>query len=172
MPKNPLAKQLETDKEVASASEVHGFVAGWIAAGTAWASARSALQESLELSPSADLEQLLDKTSTEVAEGLSDVDFGFEILLPDDEAGLNKRRIALSEWCQGFLTGFGLTGRFQDSELSDEVRELLQDFAQISQVDDELPEDEENESDLTEITEYVRMGAIMVFTDCATKAVH
>ena len=104
--------------------------------------------------------------------GLGDEDFGFQLLLPDEEQDINHRRVGLSDWCRGFLTGFGLTGRFQQSELSDEVQELLRDFSQISQVEDDMPEDDDNESDLIEITEYVRMGAIMTFTDCATKAVH
>lgn len=119
-----------------------------------------------------DLDAFMIELSEKITEGLSDVDFGFQLLLPDDQVGLNSRRQALSDWCRGFLAGFGLTGRFQDAELSEEVQELLRDFGQIAQVEEELPEDDDNESDLTEISEYVRMGAIMCFTDCATKAVH
>ena len=34
----------------------------------------------------------------------------FQLLLPDDDAPLVERAMALSQWCQGFLYGFG-TGR-------------------------------------------------------------
>ncbi len=155
-----------------SASEVHGFITGWICSGTGWDSATDSFEEALEISLVGDFKAAALETAHEAIAGLTDIDFGFQILLPDEGGEINGRRAALSEWCQGFLSGFGLTGRYQDSELSEEVKELLQDFTQIAQVDDEIPEDEENESDLTEITEYVRMGAVMVFTDCATKAVH
>ena len=33
-------------------------------------------------------------------------------------------------------------------------------------------EDEDNETDLVEISEYVRMSALLVFTECAHQAVH
>lgn len=172
------SQKLNLDRELVaagarvSASEVHGFITGWICSGTSWESAAESFEEALEVTLAGELKAAALVTARDAIEGLTDVDFGFQILLPDEADGINQRRSALSDWCQGFLSGFGLTGRFQDSELSDEVKELLQDFTQIAQVDDEIPDNEENESDLTEITEYVRIGAVMVFTDCATKAVH
>ena len=42
----------------------------------------------------------------------------FELLLPDDDAPLEQRATALSQWCQGFLYGFGTGGsRASASEL-------------------------------------------------------
>lgn len=155
-----------------SAAEAHGFATGWIASGSSWQSAGASFAEAFEIALEAQLAAFLEEIAKAIEAGLSDVDFGFSLLLPEEKRSINARRIALSDWCRGFLAGFGLTGRFQEKELSDEVKELLRDFGQIAQVEEELPEDEENESDLTEITEYVRMGAIMVFTDCASKAVH
>ena len=167
-----LKRQLSAANSSVSTSEVHGFITGWISSGTAWDSAAEVFEDALETTLQGALAEAAKKTAEDVKAGLADVDFGFQILLPEDENEINSRRVALSEWCRGFLSGFGLTGRYQDSELSDEVKELLTDFAQISQVDDQIPEDEENESDLTEITEDVRIGAVMIFTDCASKAVH
>jgi len=167
-----LSRQLDAVNAGVSASEVHGFVTGWISSGTAWDSAAEVFEQALETTLQGALAETVKQTADDVKAGLADMDFGFQILLPEDENAINNRRVALSEWCRGFLSGFGLTGRYQDSELSDEVKELLTDFAQISQVDDDIPEDEENDSDLTEITEYVRIGAVMIFTDCAFKAVH
>lgn len=167
-----LGQQLKKAQSAASAAEAHGFASGWIASGTNWQSAPVTFQQTLELTSMEAVAPLMSKYAEEIAAGLCDVDFGFQLFLPDEGVVINERREALSDWCRGFLSGFGLTGRFQDAELSDEVKELLRDFSQIAQVDDDIPEDDENESDLVEITEYVRMGAIMVYTDCATKAVH
>jgi uncharacterized protein YgfB (UPF0149 family) len=167
-----LNEVLKQARSVSGGSEVHGFASGWIASGSNWSSAQDSFIETFQLQPGTALSEAMVGLASQIETGLADVDFGFELLLPGDDAGINNRRQALSEWCRGFLTGFGLTGRFRDAELSEEVRELFKDFAQIAQVDEDMPEDEENESDLTEITEYVRMGAIMSFTDCASKAVH
>ncbi len=167
-----LEQALGVSQSVVSAAEVHGFSSGWIASGSNWKSVGPSFFESFDIELEGELANYLSDVADAITSGLSDVDFGFHLLLPGEGVGLNARRVALSEWCRGFLAGFGLTGRFQDAELSEEVKELLKDFGQIAQVDEELPEDDDNESDLTEITEYVRMGAIMCFTDCATKAVH
>ena len=156
----------------AGGSEVHGFASGWIASGSSWNNAQVSFIETFQIEPKPALLETLEEMAKDIETSLADVDFGFGLLLPGESSLINARRQALSNWCRGFLTGFGLTGRFQDAELSEEVQELLRDFAQIAQVNEEIPEDDENESDLTEITEYVRMGAIMSFTDCASKAVH
>ena len=156
----------------ASAAEVHGFVTGWIGSGSSWQSAASTFRETFEIETNHSLGSSLGSIAIGIEQGLADPDFNFVLLLPEESHSINNRRLALSDWCRGFLSGFGLTGRFQEAELSDEVKELLKDFSQIALVDDDIPDDDENESDLTEITEYVRMGAIMVFTDCASKAVH
>ena len=71
-----------------------------------------------------------------------------------------------------FLSGFGVTGCYQDSELSEEVREVLTDLAKISALDLEVPDSDENEGDLLEIIEYVRMSAMMIYLESARKSVH
>ena len=41
---------------------------------------------------------------------LDDDNFGFQLLLPSEEAELDRRTGALGEWCHGFLSGFGSAG--------------------------------------------------------------
>jgi hypothetical protein len=65
-----------------------------------------------------------------------------------------------------------MTGRFQQADLEKEVAEVMGDFAQISKLTDEVPEAEENESDLMEISEYVRMSALLVYTECTKRSIH
>ena len=68
----------------------------------------------------------------ETAEALSDSEFEFSPLLPDDDIELTDRAVALSAWCGGFL--FGLAGRIK-LELegcSEAVREVVEDFSQLT----------------------------------------
>ncbi|MDB9942804.1 UPF0149 family protein, partial [Pseudomonadales bacterium] len=101
-----------------------------------------------------------------------DPEFNFHLLVPDDETAIALRSQALGEWCSGFLAGFGLAGRFQNGDLSDDLRELLADLSNIANLDEEVPDDEANEGDLLEITEYVRMSALLVFAECAAASLH
>ncbi|SEI47657.1 hypothetical protein SAMN04244572_03351 [Azotobacter beijerinckii] len=87
------------------------------------------------------------------------------LLLPSDEAPLAERAVALGQWCQGFLGGFGLTAR--DTPLSAEAMEVLQDLAAIAQVQDSLEESEEGEGDYMEVMEYLRVAPLLLFAECA-----
>jgi len=73
-------------------------------------------------------------------EQLENEDLGFELLLPDETDDLDLRLLALSIWCQGFLYGFGVTDRFDESTLDEEARECLSDLLEISK----LSHDEED----------------------------
>ena len=85
------------------------------------------------------------------------------LLLPTDDAPLSERAIALGEWCQGFLAGFGLN--YRDNALSIEGKEVLQDLAAISQVQDALEESDDGESDYMEVMEYLRVAPLLLFTE-------
>ena len=159
-----------------SAAEVHGLVAGLLSAGSTMSPAAglSALREWLETDVVIDAThgELLSQVFSDVAAGLLDPEFNFHLLVPDDETTIALRSQALGEWCSGFLGGFGLAGRFQNGDLSDDLRELLADLSNIANLDEEVPEDEENEGDLLEITEYVRMSALLVFAECTSASLH
>ena len=49
----------------------------------------------------------------------------FQLLLPDDDALLVERATALSQWCQGFLYGFGTGGNVPREQLSGEIHALI-----------------------------------------------
>ena len=84
------------------------------------------------------------------------------------DAPLSERAVALGQWCQGFLGGFGLTAR--DSALSAEAMEVLQDLASIAQVQSALEESEDGESDYMEVMEYLRVAPLLLFTECGKTA--
>ena len=86
------------------------------------------------------------------------------LLLPTDDAPLADRAAALGQWCQGFLSGFGLNCR-DSSMLSTEATEVLQDLSAISQVQDALEESDDGESDYMEVMEYLRVAPLLLFTE-------
>ena len=87
----------------------------------------------------------------------------FQLLLPDDDDPLLERALALSQWCQGFLYGFGTGPAVQRDELTGEVNEVLRDLTHISQASVETGADaEEEEQAYAEIIEYVRAGVQLI----------
>lgn len=98
---------------------------------------------------------------------LQNGDFSFLLLLPDDTEPMAMRLHQLSEWCSGFLAGFGSSGSRDEADFSAEIREILQDLIEISRVDTEsgTPDDETDENHYAELVEYVRMAAVMIYTE-------
>ncbi len=87
----------------------------------------------------------------------------FEPLLPDDDATLELRATALSQWCQGFLYGFGSAQPQKGEGLPPDVEEILRDLTHISRAT-VAAEDagEEEESAYAEVVEYVRAGVQLI----------
>ncbi len=91
----------------------------------------------------------------------------FPLLLPDDSQALAERATALYDWVRGFLFSIGVLG-LAERDLSPQAREVLRDFADITRLDlEQLQEDEENESALTELTEFVWVAAMLVYEERA-----
>ncbi|WP_339891756.1 UPF0149 family protein [Neptuniibacter pectenicola] len=161
---------VEEGGRVVSPSELHGLISGHLAAG-ARLQPTMLLQTACEL---LDIEALSHESSkvtlvnlySASCEALESLDLDFEMLLPDDENEISQRADALGRWCQSFLSGFGLYGKHTDASLSSEAKETLTDLGQIAQISIELEELDENESDLMEVQEYVRMAVLMLFTEC------
>lgn len=90
-------------------------------------------------------------------------DFGFDLLLPDEETLLRERVAALASWCAGFLSGFGLGGGRTDG-MEEDALTALRDMAAIAGVDAEVDDDDGDEADFSELVEYVRMGVLVILT--------
>jgi yecA family protein len=96
-------------------------------------------------------------------------DFDLELLLTDEYEALEGRSRSLAEWCQGFMSGLGLSG-VKDEQIPSESQELIGDFYKIANLDADNNEDKDdsdqgNDFALMELIEYVRMGAIYIFED-------
>ena len=93
-------------------------------------------------------------------------DLDLELLLADEDDALAERSRSLAEWCQGFMSGLGLSG-VKDEQIPSESQELIGDFYKIANLDagDKEDSDQGNDFALMELIEYVRMGTIYIFED-------
>ncbi len=92
-------------------------------------------------------------------------DMGFFVYLPEeDEEDVELRIEGFRVWCEGFLQGFGQSGRVTQEQLSGDAQELLNIFAAFTQAsyDDELTP-AENDRLLEELLEHAKVGALTLF---------
>ena len=155
------------DSMTGSAAEIHGLLCGYLSAGArfshdAWLKLAAELTDITEFRHESSKLALTDLYDGVVAQ-LEKTDFSFQLMLPDDDLSLAERAEALGSWCQGYLTGFGLQGGHTNESLTDELKEALGDMEQIAQIEIAPEDDEDNESDLTELQEYVRMASMMIY---------
>jgi uncharacterized protein YgfB (UPF0149 family) len=103
----------------------------------------------------------------EIQDSLNASEIEFFPILPDDESPLEQRTNALADWCHGFLNGFGLGADQNTTSISEDSNEVLSDYTKICQVsvDDGS---EENEMAFMELSEYVRVGTILIFDEFNT----
>lgn len=156
-----------------SASEVHGSLCGFLAGNGRLG--RRPFLEVLHLdaggitvgaADQAALDQLVRQSEAELA----DPELGFEPLLPADDRPLEERAESLVDWCRGFLGGFGLAGAEAHGKLSEEAQEILRDLATIASSAFDFGDEGEDEDALIEVHEFVRMGAMLLFAECAGRS--
>lgn len=99
----------------------------------------------------------------ETLKGLNGDGFELDLCLPDEKVGLDWRARSLSQFCEGFLYGMGLTAG-KSKALAGDPAELLEDFSQIAQLDTtELAEtDDEDEANFVELVEFVKVGVLTI----------
>lgn len=155
----------------AHASELHGVLSGLVCAGFEFED-QSYLVMLNDLFNDGDsfpspVKSALKQMYSELWANILDESYGFNLLLPDDDDSMVERGNALSSWVQGFNLGFGLQQK-DKPVLSEEVKEVLVDFGEIANLSDEMDEDEDTEQAYFEIGEYVRMSALLCFSELAT----
>lgn len=156
-----------------SPSELHGLLCGKLAGGanlteTAWLLDAVAFLDFLN-APDEGVRDALTRVFNHTLGGLQGQD-GVTLMLPDDDTSLEDRARCLSEWCHGFLTGFGSVELAKPRQLDDDDREMLQDIAGIVQI--EIDEDQlapSAEADFMEVVEYVRMAVASLYFEFAPK---
>jgi len=162
------AELLAASGHPVSPAELQGLLLGRCCAGAGFAGP-GWLEEAQDLFagevPSSLHAALLGLQEMVKAELLADSSVSLTLLLPSDDDSLQSRSIAIGQWTQGFLSGFG--GNIGNTELSSEVREVLEDLISIAQIEPSTEEDEEAEVAYMEVNEYLRVVPLFLFTECA-----
>jgi len=169
-----LASALYANGLAIDPSELHGSLCGYVA-GSGRGDTDDWLQRlalDVDIAPgqrSASDGEVLEQLRTATLAQFAAQDFGFELLLPPDDAPMAERADALVYWCSGFLGGFGLAAP-PSAALSDESAEALQDIGRIAASDLSYEDSEADEAALAEIVEYVRVAALLIHGDCVQGA--
>lgn len=153
------------------ASELHGSLCGYLAGGATPNGgkllAALELEGAEDVTPSPSDQAALDALLKQCRDALADTDLGFEPLLPDGDRPLDERAEATVDWCRGFLGGFGLAGTDAHAGLSDEAQEVLRDFGTIAASSFDFGDAAEDEDALVEVQEFLRVGALLLYTESA-----
>lgn len=162
------------------ASETHGLLCGLLSAQPSSTAKKLWLAELLdaaELEPgslASRVEEIkaLDVWFSKVHESLNDSDLGFNPLLPEDHVAITERLRALGDFCAGFCYGLGLaTAGRANSKLPADTAEIIKDFNEIdSTATTSL--NEVDEETLSELSEYVRVGVLLITEELQPVAVH
>jgi len=155
------------------ASGAHGLMCGLICAGEKEIQQQLTKEwfSSLPEGDSAVVEckQALDELVRTVYATIDGVEFVFPLLLPDENSSLQQRAAAVRDWCEGFLYGVGLADTKGEDGLPGQVKEALNDLAEISRMDiDAIAGEEEEEVALTEVTEFIWVAAMLVHDELAS----
>ena len=161
-----LEKTLRTAAAEGGASEAHGLLAGIICAGgnsapELWLT--HLLGENTLSAAASEVSEQLTRLHDDILRQFNDDSFGFDLLLPDDDAPLSMRTEALSQWCGGFLYGLALGGFREDVEMPENISEVMKDFYEISRARFAYETtDDADEAAYMEIVEYVRMSVLLL----------
>jgi len=159
---------ITTENIQSHASEIHGVLTGLVCAGLTFEEQNyidmlNDLFNNGEGFPNS-VKGTIKQMYSELWADILDDSFVFQLMLPDDDDSIVERGHALGKWVQGFNLGFGLQQK-NIPVTSNEVKEVLTDFAEIANLSDEMEEDEDTEQAYFEISEYVRISALLCFTE-------
>jgi len=161
-----------------SPSELHGMLCGklcggqrmnadeWMEEALSFLDVITNEEEGVVGDPEGRGQQALARLYSVALSQLEDSNYGFDLMLPTDEAALDLRTAALGEWCHGFLSGFGSAGLDPKAKFSEDAADALRDLAAIVGIGDGADEDDADaESNFVEIVEYVRMAILTLYVD-------
>ena len=148
------------------AAELHGSLCGFLSGGEspgrgAWLAKVMSEPDPGHVPPDSALDRLFLATETL----LESPDFGFELLLPDEDTPIGERGDAVLGWCRGFLGGFGLAAG-ERPPLGEDSADALRDLARMAASELSYEDPEGDEESLAEVAEFVRVAALLLHGDC------
>lgn len=154
---------LAADKRPERVAETHGVVIGLLAAAPHQSDQQVADQlASLQVGDwtSDRIQEHLGPAISTLRSELASPDMDFKPLLPTDDRPLNERTQCLASWVSGFLAGFGAGAPRLDRPDANEALRLFEQIARAATDPD--AGDEEQESAFTELSEFVRVGTLLL----------
>ena len=108
------------------------------------------------------LTALFDQTIQE----LNSLDFNFNLELPNDDAPLSSRIIAISDWCKGLIFGLDKSQLIKDTKISQNCQEYMEDVVKISQINNlDLQDNNDEDTNFENIVEYLRIGLFLLYEE-------
>lgn len=163
-----ITEKLHAEGLLVDAAEIHGMLCGMLSGGMSltdpnWLQVLSdTVNQSGTFSDTA--QQLLSGLHDLTCQQLLEAEFSLELILPDDNYTINEQGLALINWVQGFLLGFGLYQ--QDlNKCSEDVKEALHDFADIARMEEPMNDDEESQRALFEVVEYIKISTLLCYSE-------
>ncbi|MBC8946066.1 MULTISPECIES: YecA family protein [Xenorhabdus] len=152
-----------------TAAEMHGLISGLLCGGNHDSSWQTLVHDLANdgLAFSQILAQSIRELYEVTFESLDDSNFNFNLLLPDDEAGVFACADALAGWVNHFLLGLGVA----DPKITEkkEIQEVITDLRNIGMLGYDEGEDQEELSQaLEEVLEYVRVAVQLCYIALAT----
>jgi hypothetical protein len=154
---------LAADKEPARIAETHGIVIGLLAGGPRQSDREIADQlAGLQVGDwnSQRIQDNLGPAISTLRSELASPDMDFRPLLPTDDRPLTERTRCLARWVTGFLAGFGAGATKVEGSDSAEALRLLEQIARAGT--DPEAGDEEQEQAFSELSEFVRVAALLL----------
>ncbi|MDE9552366.1 YecA/YgfB family protein [Xenorhabdus bovienii] len=152
-----------------TAAEMHGLISGLLCGGNHDSSWQTLMHDLTNdgLAFSQVLAQPIRELYETTFESLDDSDFVFNLLLPDDEAGVFDCADALAGWVNHFLLGLGVANpKLTEKQ---EIQEVVTDLRNIGMLGYDEDEDQEELSQaLEEVLEYVRVAVQLCYIALAT----
>lgn len=153
-----------------SATEINGFITGMVCGGLNWKDEDCQLNlqqvvnegDALSADLLAVLSSSFEGTKQQLEQGL----LQWKLSIEDNATRLSERLNSLSLWCEGWLLGFG--HGLDSGKATLEAIEVLGDIKNISQVDFDLKDDEEDETmekAYVEILEHLKVSVEMLFLE-------
>lgn len=158
-----------------NAAQTHGLLCSHLGLGGADGATRWLERVLQDTDPGnashAECEAMLEALCTMTWQQLAERQSEFMLLLPNDDDSTRARTEAMAQWCEGFL--HGLVSDTHGDELrkylaSEPLADIIKDLVEISRATIGNEGDEESdENALTELVEYLRVAAQLVYEELA-----
>jgi uncharacterized protein len=148
-------------------SGIHGIVCGLVCAGAdldgkVWI---DRIVGQMSADTWAEAPSLLLRLYDQVSRQMSGVEFKFEMLLPDNSQSLAVRTLALTQWCQGFLSGLQMAGVDFSEVLTEDLVEILYRFSELAQLDRaQIETTDEDILTFADLREFIRKSVWALYT--------